>query len=63
MKKKPYTKPESIIVPYYEPLMDDSASTGTYDDPMAKEHDVFFDEDNEEDDELWSDFVPFEEEE
>ena len=62
MKKKSYTKPESIIVPYYEPLMDDSASTGTYDDPMAKEHDTFFKED-EEDDELWSDFVPFEEEE
>ena len=62
MEKKPYIKPECIAVPYVEPVMGfDDASTET-DDAFAKENDTFFKED-EEDDELWSDFVPFEEEE
>jgi hypothetical protein len=60
MEKKPYIKPECIAVPYVEPLMGfDDASTGT-DEAFAKENDTFFNEDNDYD--LWSDFVPFEEE-
>ena len=62
MEKKPYIKPESIAVPYVEPLMGfDDATTSTYDN-WAKENDTFFNEDDDEYD-LWSDFVPFAEEE
>ena len=61
MKMKPYIKPESIVVSYYDPLMGFSgASTGT-EESFAKEHDVFFDEGNDERETLW-DFTPFEEE-
>lgn len=61
MKKKEYLKPDIELIPYKEPLMELGGSAGG-DIGLSKENDTFFKED-EEDDELWSDFVPFEEEE
>ena len=61
MRKKPYMRPESTVVPYYEPLMERNESSPWTDDNFAKEHDVFFDEGNDERETLW-DFTPFEEE-
>ena len=62
MEKKLYIKPESVVVPYVDHLMHayDDLTTSPY-DAFARENDTFFDDDA--DYELWSDFVPFEEEE
>ncbi len=61
MEKQEYIKPEIVKIPCCPMTPIAAGSMGT-DMSLSKEHDTFFKED-EEDDELWSDFVPFEEEE